>query len=51
MKENSTDIYFHKEVLVHTKEKRNMHVVTVSSIKHIKDDKEPKFNKQLFPKK
>ena len=28
-----------------------MEVITVSSKKYLKDEKEPKFNKQLFPKK
>ena len=31
LKSNDANIYFHKQVLVHSKEKRNMHVVTVSS--------------------
>lgn len=45
LKNNLNDIYFHKEILVHTKEKRNMHVITVSSNKWMKQEKEPRFNK------
>ena len=45
LKDNQENIYFHKETIVLTKEKRNMHVVTVTSNTWILDEKEPKFNK------
>ena len=45
------DIYFHRETLVESLEDRDMDMITVSSTTAMLSEKEPKFNKLLFPKK
>ncbi len=46
---NDSYIYFHKEVLIHSKEDRAMDVITLSSRKYMKKELEPRFDKLLFP--
>ena len=50
-KDSAEGIYFSKEVLTETLERRKMHVLTVSSTLHMLKEKEKRFNKSLFPLK
>eukprot|EP01017_Pseudomicrothorax_dubius_P040566 TRINITY_DN6363_c0_g1_i3.p1 TRINITY_DN6363_c0_g1~~TRINITY_DN6363_c0_g1_i3.p1 ORF type:complete len:621 (+),score=109.23 TRINITY_DN6363_c0_g1_i3:58-1920(+) len=46
----SKDIYFHKEVLIRSREKRNVDLITISSTKGMSNEREPMFY-ALFPEK
>jgi hypothetical protein len=44
-------IYFHRQVLTHSREGRDMDVVTISSREFMMKTFEPKFDSNLFPNK
>jgi hypothetical protein len=48
--EKNPDIYFYRELLIHSKEKRRVELVTISSASGITAEREPSFV-TMFPEK
>ena len=44
-KTDPKEIYFYKDLLMNSRDNRNMDVVTVSSTSDMLEEKEPRFNK------